>query len=89
MGRRDFQSVSEDFEVVIFGNLKMLPTLEAFGAQETNNAGIPSFLGNIGCFQHKGDMTATPEMLSAGPQRGQWNVGGWNMSCPAIVLEID
>ena len=34
----------------------MLPSLEAFGAQETNNAGIPSVMGNIGCFQHEGDM---------------------------------
>ena len=35
----------------------MLPLLEAFGAQETNDAGIPSVLGDIGHFQHKGDMT--------------------------------
>ena len=35
----------------------MLPSLEAFSAQETNNAGIPSVLGNIGCFQHEGDVT--------------------------------
>ena len=35
----------------------MLPMLEAFRAQETNDAGIPSFFGNIGCFQCEGDMT--------------------------------
>ena len=35
----------------------MLPLLETFAAQETNDAGIPSILGNIGCFQHKGDVT--------------------------------
>ena len=35
----------------------MLPMLEAFSAQETNNAGIPSVSGDIGCFQCKGDMT--------------------------------
>ena len=35
----------------------MLPLLEAFRAQEINNAGIPSVLGDIGRFQHEGDMT--------------------------------
>ena len=35
----------------------MLTSLEAFSAQETNDAGIPSVLGNIGHFQHEGDMT--------------------------------
>ena len=35
----------------------MLPMLEAFGAQETNDAGIPSVSGDIGCFQHEGDVT--------------------------------
>ena len=34
----------------------MLPSLEAFGAQETNDAGIPSVLGDIGCFQREGDV---------------------------------
>ena len=34
----------------------MLPSLEAFGAQETNDASIASLLGDIGCFQHEGDM---------------------------------
>ena len=34
----------------------MLPLLEAFGAQETNDVGIPSLMGNIGCFQCEGDM---------------------------------
>ena len=32
----------------------MLPSLEAFSAQETNDAGIPSVLGDIGCFEHEG-----------------------------------
>ena len=35
----------------------MLPSLETFGAQETNDAGIPSLSGDIGCFQGKGDVT--------------------------------
>ena len=35
----------------------MLPTLEAFRAQETNNAGIPSLSGDIGHFQCEGDVT--------------------------------
>ena len=35
----------------------MLPLLEAFSAQETNNAGIPSVLGDIGHFQCEGDVT--------------------------------
>ena len=35
----------------------MLPSLETFGAQETNDAGIPSLSGDIGCFQREGDMT--------------------------------
>ena len=35
----------------------MLPSLEAFGAQETNDAGIPSILGDIGRFQREGDVT--------------------------------
>ena len=34
----------------------MLPSLEAFRAQETNDAGIPSLLGDIGHFQHEGDV---------------------------------
>ena len=34
----------------------MLPSLEAFSAQETNDAGIPSVLGDIGCFQREGDV---------------------------------
>ena len=35
----------------------MLPTLEAFQSQETNDAGVPPLSGDIGCFQRKGDMT--------------------------------
>ena len=35
----------------------MLPSLEAFQAQETNDAGIPSLSGDIGHFQHEGDVT--------------------------------
>ena len=35
----------------------MLPSLESFRAQETNDAGIPSLSGDIGCFQCEGDMT--------------------------------
>ena len=35
----------------------MLPSLEPFGAQETNNAGMPSLSGDIGHFQHEGDVT--------------------------------
>ena len=35
----------------------MLPSLETFTAQETNDAGIPSISGNIGRFQREGDMT--------------------------------
>ena len=35
----------------------MCPSLESLGAQETNDAGIPSLSGDIGHFQHKGDMT--------------------------------
>ena len=34
----------------------MLPSLEAFTAQETNDASIPSLLGDIGCFQCEGDL---------------------------------
>ena len=34
----------------------MLPSLETFGAQETNDAGIPSLSGDIGRFQCEGDM---------------------------------
>ena len=64
--------------------------LEAFGAQETNDAGIPSLFGDIGCFQRKGDVTLPlPKRPSVGPQRASGMWGGWNMSCPAIVLEID
>ena len=35
----------------------MLPSLEAFSAQETNDAGIPSLQGNVGGFQCEGDVT--------------------------------
>ena len=35
----------------------MLPSLETFGAQETNDAGIPSLSGDIGRFQCEGDVT--------------------------------
>ena len=35
----------------------MLLLLEAFQAQKTNDAGIPSLSGNIGRFQCKGDVT--------------------------------
>ena len=35
----------------------MLPSLETFSAQETNDAGIPSLSGDIGHFQCEGDMT--------------------------------
>ena len=35
----------------------MLPSLESLSAQETNDAGIPSLYGDIGRFQHEGDMT--------------------------------
>ena len=35
----------------------MLPSLETFGAQETNDAGIPSLSGDIGRFQREGDVT--------------------------------
>ena len=34
----------------------MLPMLEAFQAQETKDAGVPSLSGNIRCFQHEGDV---------------------------------
>ena len=55
----------------------MLPSLEAFGAQETNDAGIPSVLGDIGHFQCEGDVSSTPGRLSAGHRRasGMWAVG--------------
>ena len=35
----------------------MCPSLESLSAQETNDAGIPSLSGDIGCFQCKGDVT--------------------------------
>ena len=35
----------------------MLPSLESLGAQETNDAGIPSLSGDIGHFQREGDVT--------------------------------
>ena len=35
----------------------MCPSLESLGAQETNDAGIPSLSGDIGRFQRKGDVT--------------------------------
>ena len=35
----------------------MLPMLEVFGAQETNDAGIPSVSWDIGHFQCEGDVT--------------------------------
>ena len=35
----------------------MCPSLESLGAQETNDAGIPSVSGDVGCFQRKGDVT--------------------------------
>ena len=52
----------------------MLSLLEAFAAQETNNAGIPSLLGDIGRFQCEGDVAQMP---SAGPRRasGMWVAG--------------
>ena len=67
----------------------MLPSLEAFGAQETNDAGIPSFLGDIGHFQCKGDMTLPLLECCLLVLRGPVEWGSWNMSCLAIVLEID
>ena len=71
----------------VFGDVEMLPSLETFGAQETNDDGIPSLSGDIGHFQCEGDMTLP---LLEGRllvlEEGQWNVGGWKMSCPAIVL---
>ena len=54
----------------------MLLSLEAFGAQETNDAGIPSVSGNIGHFQHEGDVT--PPLLEGcllvlgGPVECRW-----------------
>ena len=65
VGHQDFYSVSEGLEhifwvfllVILFGYLEMLPSLEAFSAQETYDAGIPSFLGDIGRFQCEGDVT--------------------------------
>ena len=35
----------------------MLPSLESLGAQETNDAGIPSLSGDTGHFQCEGDVT--------------------------------
>ena len=35
----------------------MCPSLESLGAQETNDACIPSVLGDIGRFYGEGDMT--------------------------------
>ena len=56
----------------------MLPSLETFGAQETNAAGIPSLSGDIGCFQCEGDVTLPLlECCLLCPQRasGMWAVG--------------
>ena len=54
----------------------MLPMLEAFRAQETNDAGIPSLFGDIGCFQRKGDVTLPlPEgrlLVLGGPVECGW-----------------
>ena len=35
----------------------MLPSLETFVAQELDDARIPSVSGDVGRFQHEGDMT--------------------------------
>ena len=43
--------------LILLGYLEVLPLLEAFSAQETYDAGIPSFLGNVGGFQCECDMT--------------------------------
>ena len=54
----------------------MLPLLEAFSAQETNDAGIPSVSGNIGCFQCEGDVTLPLLecclLVLRGPVKGGW-----------------
>ena len=50
--------------------------LEAFGAQETNDAHIPSLFGDIGRFQCKGDMILPlPEgglLVLGGPVECGW-----------------
>ena len=60
----------------MFGDLKMLPSLEAFGAQETNDAGIPSVSGDIGCFQQEGDVTFPLSecclLVLGGPVERRW-----------------
>ena len=55
----------------------MLPSLEAFGAQETNDAGIPSLSGDIGHFQCEGDVTLPllKGHLVLGGASGMWAVG--------------
>ena len=54
----------------------MLPSLEAFSAQETNDAGIPSVSEDIGCFQCEGDVTfPLPEgclLVLGGPVECGW-----------------
>ena len=42
--------------LILLGYVMVLPLLEAFDAQETYDAGIPSFSGNVGGFQHECDM---------------------------------
>ena len=43
--------------VDVFGDVKVLPLLETFIAQEPDDAHIPSVSGDVGCFQREGDMT--------------------------------
>ena len=68
----------------------MLPSLESFRAQETNNAGIPSLSGDIGCFQHKGDVTLPllegRLLVLGGPVECRWLEYELSCHCAGNIL---
>ena len=65
LGCQNFKGIGKGGEDVlryfpsfnIFGDVKVLPSLETFISQEPDDACIPSVLGNVGHFQREGDMT--------------------------------
>ena len=68
----------------------MLPSLETFGAQETNDAGIPSLSGDIGHFQCDGDMTLPllegHLLVLGGPVECGWLENKLSCHCAVNIL---
>ena len=68
----------------------MLPSLETFSAQETNDAGIPSLSGDIGRFQCEGDMTLPllkgHLLVLRGPVKCGWLENELSCHCAVNIL---